>query len=535
MSHTAKLKEAVNQHQSGQLEDAEGLYRQVLSEKPNDADALHMLGLLSYQKGKPELAVDLISRSLEINPGFPPAMMNLGNALLATKDFSNAEAMFRRASADRNSETDALLGVAISLFWQERHDKAIECLDRLLKTDPNNAAALFQTGQSYRALEKHSAAREFLSKAIELNPNVPHWLICRSQTSQFLAEYESAEADCRRACELDPEHAGHRHDLGLVLRLMARPADGERELLEATRLNPQLTSAWINLGNACRDQGKYEKAIAHFEQALTIEPDNAMAHTYLGVARLQTGQMELALQNLERGATLNPFDRTTMAYHAAALAENGRMGEARRLLDYDRLLGKHEAKAPAGFKSLDEFNQALAKHVADHPTLKYERKGNTTIKGQQTANLLESEPGPVAALRDIIDDAVREYFTGQEIDTSHPYAAWKPERWRYAMWGVILNSRGHQDPHIHPDAWLSGVYYVQLPSAVKAGKDDPQGWLEFGQPPERLNCLAEQPTHMLRPVEGTLFMFPSYFYHRTIPFDSEEQRISIAFDLRPLI
>jgi len=535
MSHAAKLKKAVGHHQNGQLDNAETLYRQVLSEKPNDADALHMLGLLSYQKGKPELAADLISRSLEINPDFPPARIHLGNALLATKDFPRAEEMFRHALADRNSKTDAMLGLAISLFWQERHDEAIECLDRLLEIEPKNAAALFQAGQSCRALEKFSAASEYLSKAIELNPNIPHWLICRSQTSQFLAEYESAEADCRRACELEPENAAHRHDLGLVLRLMSRPVDAERELLEATLLNPDLTTAWINLGNACRDQGEFEKAIAHFEHALTIEPDNAMTHTYLGAAQLQSGQMEPGLKNLERSATLNPFDRTTMAYHAAALAENGQLQKAEDLLDYDRLLERHEASAPAGFRSLDAFNQALAKHVAGHPTLKYERQGNTTIKGQQTANLLESEPGPVAALRDIIDGAARKYFAAREIDAGHPYLAWKPERWRYAMWGVILDSQGHQEPHMHPDAWLSGVYYVQLPAKVKAGEDGPQGWLELGQPPEKLNCKAEHPTRILRPVEGTLFMFPSYFYHRTIPFDSEEQRISIAFDLRPLI
>ena len=36
---------------------------------------------------------------------------------------------------------------------------------------------------------------------------------------------------------------------------------------------------------------------------------------------------------------------------------------------------------------------------------------------------------------------------------------------------------------------------------------------------------------LVRPQEGTLLLFPSYFWHRTIPFDSAEQRISIAFDL----
>jgi hypothetical protein len=37
----------------------------------------------------------------------------------------------------------------------------------------------------------------------------------------------------------------------------------------------------------------------------------------------------------------------------------------------------------------------------------------------------------------------------------------------------------------------------------------------------------------IRPEEGMLVLFPSYFYHRTIPFESTEERISIAFDAVP--
>jgi hypothetical protein len=36
-----------------------------------------------------------------------------------------------------------------------------------------------------------------------------------------------------------------------------------------------------------------------------------------------------------------------------------------------------------------------------------------------------------------------------------------------------------------------------------------------------------------RPEEGLMMVFPSYFYHRTIPFEAVEQRISIAFDVLP--
>ncbi len=115
MSHTETLKKAVSQHQNGEFENAAQLYRQVLAAEPDNADALHMLGLLSYQAGQAGRAVDLISRSLAINPDFPPAIMNLGNALLAMQDHAKAEEIFRRALAVQDPQTGAMLGLAICL------------------------------------------------------------------------------------------------------------------------------------------------------------------------------------------------------------------------------------------------------------------------------------------------------------------------------------------------------------------------------------------------------------------------------------
>lgn len=41
------------------------------------------------------------------------------------------------------------------------------------------------------------------------------------------------------------------------------------------------------------------------------------------------------------------------------------------------------------------------------------------------------------------------------------------------------------------------------------------------------------PTRKIQPVAGMMLLFPSYFWHRTIPFDSAQERLSIAFDLTP--
>ena len=59
------------------------------------------------------------------------------------------------------------------------------------------------------------------------------------------------------------------------------------------------------------------------------------------------------------------------------------------------------------------------------------------------------------------------------------------------------------------------------------------GFFELGRPPEEF-AIAE-PTGIMpvKPEPGLMILFPSYFYHRTIPFVSDQRRISIAFDVMP--
>ena len=44
---------------------------------------------------------------------------------------------------------------------------------------------------------------------------------------------------------------------------------------------------------------------------------------------------------------------------------------------------------------------------------------------------------------------------------------------------------------------------------------------------------AEPELTTFRPEPGMMLLFPSYFFHRTLPFQSHETRISIAFDVMP--
>ena len=83
MSHTSQLLDrGFEQHQQGKLAEAESLYRQILAQNPEDVNALHLLGLVHYQRGDHGSAIAFIEQALAVKPDFAMARRR---ALVLTK------------------------------------------------------------------------------------------------------------------------------------------------------------------------------------------------------------------------------------------------------------------------------------------------------------------------------------------------------------------------------------------------------------------------------------------------------------------
>jgi uncharacterized protein (TIGR02466 family) len=98
-------------------------------------------------------------------------------------------------------------------------------------------------------------------------------------------------------------------------------------------------------------------------------------------------------------------------------------------------------------------------------------------------------------------------------------------------WAVLMKEGDSNSPHIHPDACLSGVYYVET-----VDKPFPQGCIEFINPVETLSfneLLRADSCFKISPAAGELILFPSYLTHYVYPFKGPGERICIAFNVRP--
>ncbi len=450
-------------HQAGQVREAERLYQQVLSQNPDDPDALHLLGLLSHQSGRSEAAVELLRLAIRKKTGDASYHANLALILDSLGRFADAAGSNRRA----------------------------------LELNPDSFGACFGLANEQR----------------------------------MLGDVEAAVATYRRALQINPQHAGALSNLGSALEALGRHDEAVGYFLRAAEFAPGQPGIFSNLGNALQGAGRFEEAVEAFRQATRLDPAYADAHCNLGVALLQNSKLDEALAAFDDCLRVAPAQRSALAFKSIALHESGEHEQARELCDLSRFVVSRQFTHIPGFADVDAFNEALTAHVLSHKTLEYEPFSKSTRRGQQSGNLLAGEKGPVARLEEMIRREVSAYLERAPFPAGHPYRNKGPKEWSLNIWSTVLDNQGYQAPHMHPGGWLSGVYYVRLPACV--GEQSMQGFIEFGAVPEELGCTGEQPVRLIRPETGKMLIFPSYFFHRTIPFESNEQRISIAFDVVP--
>ncbi len=288
----------------------------------------------------------------------------------------------------------------------------------------------------------------------------------------------------------------------------------------------------MNLGAAQAAAGELDQAVASYRAAIELAPAYADPYYNLGDLYLRLERPEQAIEVFDRCMAVRGRDYHALAYKAHALDDAGRHEEARRLLDFDRYLQRYPFEPPDGYASIETFNADLARHVQQHPTL----RGNvmSTEHGEHTGELLAPPRGPMGPMELRLHEAVRWYLANLPDDPDHPMVRWAPKRWKLTTWGVVMHDRGHERPHIHPKGWLSGVFYLHLPELIDDPSRNHEGWLEFGRPTADLHVRAPLTLRHCKPAYGVMFLFPSYFYHGTIPFRSRERRICVAFDAEPL-
>ena len=142
----ALFSKGLSHHQAGKLPEARAAYRELLKLFPDQADALHMLGVAEFQEKNFEAAVSLISKAKDARPDNFLMHFNLGNALRSAGRLSEASKAFITALALRPDHLDTMKNLGNTYKEQNMMVEAISCYDQILKSNPTHTHTLYNKG-----------------------------------------------------------------------------------------------------------------------------------------------------------------------------------------------------------------------------------------------------------------------------------------------------------------------------------------------------------------------------------------------------
>ena len=288
----ALLRQAVTHHRSGQLEDAEVLYRQVLAADPNNADALHLLGVVAYQVQNFPAALELIAEAIRNDERQPAFHNNFGNVLRDQGFLDEALIAYCSAITLDNDFAEAHTNLGLVLHAKGKTEEALIRHQKAIAIQPDYAEAHFNLGRALKDLDRQEAATEAFRQAIALKPSMAAAHNNLGNLIQQQGLREEAEGCYRRALEINSEDPDAHNNLGSLYLTGNRLDEAASCFERAMKIRPEYSDAWSNLGATRQKQGRIEEALTTFRQAIEIAPSSAEAHWNLSLLLLLRGEFE---------------------------------------------------------------------------------------------------------------------------------------------------------------------------------------------------------------------------------------------------
>lgn len=202
----ATLTIALEHHKSGQLAEAEVMYRNVLAASPENFDALHMLAVIAHQTKQHADALQLFEKAFAKNSRHLALLVNYGAALREVRRVDEALALYKRALRIDPNSYEALQNNALCLFDKEDFDGAEEYYRRCLVIKPNDPPILTGLANALKCKDDWRTALYYYEQAILHDPNYAHAYVGMGEVFVDRRYMNTALLMYERALVLEPRN-----------------------------------------------------------------------------------------------------------------------------------------------------------------------------------------------------------------------------------------------------------------------------------------------------------------------------------------
>lgn len=248
------LSAALILHQAGKLPDALALYEQILAHEPAHAQAHDLRGLIAFQSGHIDAALEHVVAATRLAPAVATFHDHLGQILAALGRLPDAIAAYQHAVLLNPRYAVAHNNLGLAKHAAGLPAEAAICFQRAALADP---------------------------QFVEAHNNLGMTLV-------MLGQFESAVEACRRATELRPGFAAAYNNLGNALFQLRRYAEAEQSYRQAATFDPNDIDARWNLAGLLQQQGRFAEAQEQYQALLKVAPQNSAAPYGLSLLKEHT-------------------------------------------------------------------------------------------------------------------------------------------------------------------------------------------------------------------------------------------------------
>ncbi|MCW8107683.1 tetratricopeptide repeat protein [Alteromonas ponticola] len=547
----------------GDNAQAEKVLNQGLKKFKNNPDLLNSLGNLYLSMAKPTAAINVFKKALQAGSPSPDIMFNLSRAYNQASRFEEAIRQCKHLLTVKPDYSSAKIVLAESYVQLGDRTTAKRLLQDITMVEPGNIKALNNLANLFREEGKYSQAISYFRTAMTHQPD--NALILRNLAACYVlnVEKEAALEMYRKAIGLAPLDWQLHEELALFLwaenadkpfqyiesqiaktdtpidfklsyiQLLSN-ADEFRRALELCNEIEKVTSSLpaaflVAKARIHRELHNFSDALHYSKLALATKGAHTIgAMSEHGYALLSVGEAKAALTYFQTLHRLEPANQGwwTMISTCWKMLEN--RNDYLWLCDYTNLIHVKEL-----FQDPIEnvqFNNQLSTVLKDLHHNSNPPIGQSLQNGTQTyEDLLESELPILQQLKVRLIEEAKNFIRQSTKDKKHPFLGRLPNNISVkGSWSVHLHTAGFHKSHFHPQGWLSGVYYVDLPDEIEEAG---QGWIVFG----RAEVAGQhfEADVAVKPQVGSVVFFPAYMWHGTNPFSSQKGRLTVAFDIVP--
>lgn len=294
---TTRRNLAWNQFELGQLGSAKANLELVLKDRPHDAAAILVLGMVAEE----------------------------------LKDYPNAIRLLESVPEQAGERPQSIAALARAYYYTGREKKAREILHRL-PLHSSEPEGVFLGAQIAAELHDFEDAESLFSSIWPTYPDTAKLGYSLSLVQYRAGRYPQSLATLRRLIAARHESSGIYNLLGWCLYKQDDLKGAIRALDQAITLDPADESNHLDAGMMLLDHRVYAGAMAAADKALEVAPDSYRAHRLKALVQFKIGRTNDAEGLYARAVELNPADAQAIVGLATAQLDNGNPSRAEETL-----------------------------------------------------------------------------------------------------------------------------------------------------------------------------------------------------------